>query len=66
MKHFLFVEAISGEQFIVGEESYGDACVIAEDVARDIGVTYNDGEFELMFEYEMTDDEAEASGLDEY
>ena len=66
MKHFLFCERISGEQFIVGEEFFGDACDAAEGIAREIGLDYNDGEFELMFLYEMDEEEAEASGLDEY
>ena len=66
MKHFLFIERISGEEFIVGEELFGDACDVAETIARNIGLDYNDGEFELMFLEELTDEEAEASGLDEY
>lgn len=66
MRHFLFCENISGEQFIVGEEFFGDACVTAEEIAREIGLDHNDGEFELMFIEELTEEEAEASGYDEY
>ena len=66
MRHFLFVEEISGEQFIVGEDSFSNAAMAAEGVATAIGQDYNGGEWELRFLYEMTDEEAEASGLDEY
>lgn len=66
MRHFLFYERISGENFIVGEELFGDACDVAETIARNIGLDYNGGEFELMFIEELTEEEAEASGYDEY
>lgn len=65
MKHFLFFEAISGEYFIVGEYDFTNAAIVAEGVAQAIAECYND-EYELRFLYEMTDDEAEMSGLDEY
>lgn len=66
MRHFLFYERISGENFIVGEELFGDACEAAKGIAREIGLDYNGGEFELMFIEELTEEEAEASGYDEY
>lgn len=66
MKHFLFVEEISGEQFIVGEDIFSTAAMAAEGIATAIGQEYNGGEWELQFLCELTDEEAEASGLDEY
>lgn len=56
MRHFLFEDLESGEEFIVG------ACDLSE--ARDIAID-NFGE-EVRFCYEMTEFEAESSGLDEY
>ena len=66
MKHYLFCEKISGEEFIVGEYNFTLATSEAEDVAREIGDQWNDGEWELYFYCELTEEEAEASGLDEY
>lgn len=62
MKHFLF-EVVEeghcneGEDFIVGAESYAEAREIAED---------NFGSGSCRCLCTMTDEEAEASGLDEY
>lgn len=56
MRHFLFEDLVSGEEFIVG------ACGFSK--ARDIAID-NFGE-EVHFCHEMTDFEAESSGLDEY
>lgn len=66
MKHYLFSEEISGEQFIVGEDNFEDAAMAAEGIAEAIGKDWNDGEWELKFLFEMSEEEAEASGLDEY
>lgn len=66
MKHYLFEEKLSGEEFIVGADCIGDAGMIAEDIAEDIGMEYNDGEWCLTFLGELTEEEAEMSGLDEY
>lgn len=66
MKHYLFSEEISGEQFIVGEDNFEDAAMAAEGIAEAIGKDWNGGEWELKFLFEMTEEEAEASGLDEY
>lgn len=65
MKHFYFVENESGEEFIVGANNLQEAKLIAEEVADNIGVNYGIAP-DLSFEYEMTDEEAEDSGLDEY
>lgn len=66
MRHYLFKEAISGEEFIIGADCAGEAELIAEGIAQDIGEEYNDGEWYLWFLDELTDEEAEMSGLDEY
>lgn len=66
MKHYLFKEKLSGEEFIIGAEYAGEAAMVAEGIAQDIGEEYNNGEWYLRFLGELTDEEAEASGLDEY
>jgi len=66
MKHYLFEETISGEEFIIGADYAGEAELIAEGIAKDIGENYNDGLWRLRFMGRLTDEEAEMSGLDEY
>lgn len=68
MKHFLFEERLSGEEFIVGADNLDEAELIAEGIAPDIGEEYNGGvnNYYLYFVDELTEEEAEASGLDEY
>lgn len=66
MRHYLFEEKLSGEKFIVGADCMGEAGLIAEGIAQDIGREYNEGGYLLQFIDELTDEEAEASGLDEY
>lgn len=66
MKHYLFEEKLSGEAFIIGAEYAGEAAMIAEGIAQDIGEEYNNGEWYVRLIGELTDEEAEASGLDEY
>lgn len=66
MRHYLFEEMISGEEFIVGADNMGEAGFIAEGIAQDIGEEYSDGAWNLRFLDELTEEEAEASGLDEY
>ena len=61
MHHYLFYEVTTGEEFIVGAENYDIACGIAEAVWDD----YSD-EAQVKYLYEMSELEAEASGLDEY
>lgn len=65
MRHYYFVEESTGEEFIVGADSLVNATVAAMDIAHDIAEYYNE-EPRLSYEYEMTDEEAEMSGLDEY
>ena len=66
MKHYHFVEKISGEEFLVGADDLTEAYDIAYGVAKDIGETQNDGEYELTELGTMSDFWAECSGLDEY
>lgn len=66
MKHYLFKETLSGEEFIIGADFFGEAELIAEGIAQDIGEEYNDGAWHLRYLDELTEEEAEMSGLDEY
>lgn len=54
-KHFLFYDNESGEEFIVGAWDL--------DEAKKIALEYFD---EPKYQYQMTEFEAESSGLDEY
>lgn len=65
MKHYYFIENETGEEFIVGADTLAEAWIIAEDVGAEAAENY--GEYpDVEFFYEMTDEEAEASDLDEY
>lgn len=66
MKHFYFIENESGEEFIVGAGSYREAEEIARDVGQSIALNCGWDDYSIEFQYEMTEEEAEASGLDEY
>lgn len=55
-RHFLFYDYQSGEGFIVNAGDLYFARMIVEGVFGD----------DIKYCYEMTDDEAEMSGLDEY
>ena len=65
MHHYYFIDNNTGEQFIVGAGNVLEAKIIAEGIADDLASIYG-GTPDLSYKYEMTDDEAEASGLDEY
>ena len=65
MKHFYFIEEENGEEFLVGARTLAEAQATAEDVADSIAKRYAVHP-DLSYEYEMTDEEAEDSGLDEY
>ncbi len=55
MKHYLFIDMESGEEFIVGAADLYEAEATAAEI------------FERpKFQYKMTEFEAECSGLDEY
>lgn len=65
MKHYYFIENNTGEEFLVGADTLKEAEIIADDVGIDIANNY--GEYaDVEFMYEMDEEEAEASGLDEY
>lgn len=65
MKHYYFVENNTGEEFLVGADTLAEAYIIADDVGVEIANNY--GELATVeFYYEMDEEEAEASGLDEY
>lgn len=66
MRHYLFEETISGKEFIIGADCVGEAGLTAEGIAQDIGEEYNSGAWYLRFLDELTEEEAENSGLDEY
>ena len=55
MKHYLFEDWATGEEFIVGEDTLGEAMEIAKEYFED-----------PRYLYELDEFEAEASGLDEY
>ena len=55
MKHYLFEDLESGEEFIVGAYDLNEAKEIATDNFK-----------KPKFQYRMSEFEAEASGLDEY
>ena len=65
MKHYYFIENNTGEEFLVGADTLAEAEIIADDVGIDIAKNY--GEYaDVEWLYEMDEEEAEASGLDEY
>ena len=66
MKHYYFIENESGEEFLVGADTEAEAWEIAMSVAEAIQKNEELEDIDLSFEYEMDDEEAEASGLDEY
>lgn len=55
MKHYLFEDLITGEEFIVGSYTLDEASVIAAEYFE-----------KPKFRYCMSEFEAEASGLDEF
>lgn len=66
MKHFYFTEFNTGEEFIVGADTLPEAVAVAEEIGIDLVDNYGAGLSKVKFEYEMTEFEAEVSGLDEY
>ena len=65
MKHFLFTEEMTGEQFLVGADDEFSAILIAQQVGRNIADWYGNDSYAITSHGEMTEEEAEASGLDE-
>lgn len=69
MKHYLFeflCGECAGEEFIVGADSYHEAREAADGIARDAGSVNSNGLAMFRYWHELTDEEAEMSGLDEY
>lgn len=67
MKHFLFIEEITGEEFIVSADNEDEAYNAAFEIGVDLVEMWEPGEVpELICYGEISDEEAEASGLDEY
>lgn len=65
MKHYLFCEENTGEEFIVGADDAKTAKIMAKEIARDIAANY-DEDADLTYYGELTDEEAEDCSLDEY
>lgn len=69
MKHYLFeflCGDCAGEEFIVGADNHHEARDAAEGIARDAGSVTGNGLALFRYWHELTEEEAEASGLDEY
>lgn len=62
MKHWLCAEQITGEEFLVCADTWGEACDIAEEVGAEFIV---DPDI-FVDPKPLTEDEAENTGLDEY
>lgn len=66
MKHWLCEEMVTGEEFLVCAETWSQAC----DIAKRIGAEFSwdcECESDVYVDPEpLTEDEAEATGLDEY
>lgn len=67
MKHYLFIEEVTGERFIVTADNEDEAYDAAFEIGVDIVKMWEpDEKPELTCDGEISDEEAEASGLDEY
>lgn len=66
MNHYLFEEFFSGEQFIVGADSLVEAYIEADEIVEDFKKFNELEEAKCVYICRLTDEEAEASGLDEY
>ena len=66
MKHYLFCETTSGEEFIVSAENEVNAYEIAEPIGVDLANMWADGDPDLECYGTISEEEAENSGLDEY
>ena len=65
MKHFLFTEEMTGEQFLVSADDEISAILIAQQIGENIADWYGNDSYVITSQGEMTEGEAEASGLDE-
>lgn len=56
---------MTGEQFLVSADDEISAILIAQQVGENIADRYGNDSYVIMSHGEMTEEEAEASGLDE-
>lgn len=66
MNHYLFEEFFSGERFIVGADSIIEAYDEADEIVEDFKKFNELEEAKCIYIGQLTDEEAESSGLDEY
>lgn len=66
MRHYLFEEFESGERFIVGADYLGDALKITDELAVELDFGLDGETPKILYLGCLTEEEAEASGLDEY
>ena len=75
LQHYLFVEQYSGEQFLVGAYDLSDAVDILYNICENHYLDIEEfslledvpeEEFDMVFVGTLSDEEAEASGLDEF
>jgi len=67
MKYYLFEEFNSGKQFIVGANYLSEAVTIVDKLAVELEFYLEEGETpKLLYGGKLTEEEAEASGFDEY
>lgn len=66
MKHWLCEEMVTGEEFLVCAETWGQACDIAEEIGADFSCGCERKPDVYVDPKPLTEDEAEATGLDEY
>ena len=66
MKHWLCEEMVTGEQYLVCAETWGQACDIAEEIGADFSCGCECEPDVYVDPEPLTEDEAEATGLDEY
>ena len=66
MGYYLFEERFSKNLFIVCADSLGNAAWVADGIVQNIGEKYNEGFYLLNYIKEITEDEAEMSGLNIY
>ena len=66
MKHWLCAEQVTGEEFLVCAETWGQACDIAEEIGADFACGCEREPEVWVAPNPITDEEAENLGLDEY
>lgn len=66
LKHWLCVEQVTGEEFLVCAGDYLEACRVAEEVGADFSCGCEREPEVYVAPNPITDEEAESLGLDEY